>query len=657
MEFPHLFSPLRVGSHELKNRIVVSPHGNNMANDGLINDEYVAYTIEKAKGGAGLIIMSYGHVMPTEGGGLLADLLIQAWRRENIDRFRTIAEEAHKEGCKVVFQFGDSTRRTKLSPTGVTYASVPGYRGGVVGAEMTREDIKTVQARYVECALLFQEAGFDGVELHGHGDLLSDFISPTMNRRTDEYGGSLANRMRYLVESIEAVRKAVGPDMVVGHRLSPNDELPGGIRIKDGVEIASRLAAEGTLDYLSISHSVEPQIIDELIPSMYVQNGYAIEDARAIRAAVNGLPILVTGRITTPELAEEAVSSGAADLIGMVRALIADPEWANKAKEGRSDEIRMCLGDNQDCFGNIHFRLRMRCTVNPVVGLEAEYGIGKVNTAASPRSVVVVGGGPAGMEAAWVAAMRGHKVKLYERSDRLGGQVVLASQLGGRASLGTIIPWLEHQLERYGVEVVLGQEVTADSALALGADAIVLATGAVWPKSGFNGQDFLEVDGWEQPNVYGLQEAVQQLPEKSGQTVVIFDQRGFVQGAGLADALLSKGNQVHIVTPFTVLGGPGLEETLQRRHITRRLKGVQIHTESRVAAFSGQTVSMYSSLTREDSTISGVDAVVVVSYPLADRSLDVQAPDGVDVHRIGDCAQPNNLGDAIRAGHQMGRTI
>ena len=652
-DFPHLFSPLRVGSMELKNRVVVAPHGTNMAKDGVLTKEYVSYEIERASGGASLLIMSYGHTMPMD----TNNVLIDTWRRENIDGFREVVERAHKHECRVLFQFGDNARRTRLAPTAVTFPSVPTFFGGVSAVEMSHDDIELMQQHYVHHALLLQEAGLDGIELHGHGDIFSDFLSPAINRRGDEYGGSLTNRMRYLVETVERIREAVGPEMVMGHRLSPCDGLPHSLVLEEGIEIAARLAAGGTLDYLSISHAVEPQLLDELIPPLYVQPGFLLSDAFAVRAAVNGLPIMVAGRITTPAEAESALDSGSTDLVAMARAFIADPEWANKARVGRPEEIRPCLGDNQDCIGRVGMRLPIRCTVNPVVGRESEWGLGRRSQADHAKSVAVVGGGPAGMEAAWVAAERGHRVTLYERDDQLGGQVLMAQQLPGRHGIGAILRWQEHQLNRHGVQVVLGCEASADLANSLGSDVLIYATGAMWPKSGFNGTDFFKVSGWEQSHVYGLQEALLHAGELSGR-IAIFDVRGFVQGVGVAELLSSAGNEVHLITPFPVVGGAALDETLQRRHIARRLGSVSVHLETRVNAIAGATVSLENIAVGTSATIEGVDAMVIVGWPVAaglgaDASVSLlSAP-----HRIGDCLSPGTIGDAIRGGHEVGMMI
>ena len=307
---PLLFSPIRIGSVELKNRIVVAPHGPLMAREGLLTDEYIEYEIERAKGGAGLLIMSYGLSDPTENAGLLVD----TWRRENIVGFKAVVTAAHRHDCRVFFQFGESAARAGLAPSAVTFP------GGGIAAEMTHDDIRRMHGNYATCALLLQEAGLDGVELHGHGDLLSDFLSRTINRREDEYGGSLDNRMRYLVEAIDAVRQAVGPEMVVGHRLSVCDGLPGSLGLEEGVQIAAKLASRTRIDYLSIDTVVEPQLLDEMIPPMYVQSGYELYASRAVKHVVKGLPIIGVGRITTPAQAEQVIEDGDADLVAMARA-------------------------------------------------------------------------------------------------------------------------------------------------------------------------------------------------------------------------------------------------------------------------------------------------------------------------------------------------
>jgi 2,4-dienoyl-CoA reductase-like NADH-dependent reductase (Old Yellow Enzyme family) len=651
--FPNLFRPIDVGPFTLKNRIAVSPHGPMYAEGGLLTQRYVDYEIEKAKGGAGLVIMSFGIADPQapvlETGMMGA--LVHTWRRENIPYFREIADAVRDHGARTFFQFGENALGTRIAPSAFPHSD----GSGLWSREMTAVDIARMMDNYARCAETLAEAGLDGVEMHGHGDFFSDFFSRTINRRTDNYGGSLENRMRFFLEAADVIRGVIGRDMALGARISVDDQLPGSLALADGVEIA-RLAAEtGKLDYLNIDTVVEPQLLPRLIAPMYMEKGYEVYAAEAVKAAVRNIPVFTVGRITDPAQAEQIIAEGRADVVTMARALIADPELPNKARDGRADDIRPCLGDNQECMGRILQGLPMRCTVNPAAGRETEFGIGRIGRAARSRKLMVVGGGPAGAEAARVAASRGHEVHLYERGGALGGQVQLARTLPGRAEIGAFLPWQARQLEKLGVRVTLDTEVTPDVIRREGPEAVVLATGAVWQKSGLNSLDYREVEGWEAPHVLALTDAVRD-PEALGARVVILDLKGFVEAPGLGELLAGLGRQVEIVTPFPNLGQTPLDLTLQTPYLKARLfaAGVKVSPDTMAASVEPGAVNLVNLYSQARSQVAA-DHVVIISGRSPVRDLEDAVRElGIEHRWIGDGLSPLNIGKAIRDGFEAG---
>jgi len=646
--FPNLFSPIKVGPYTLKNRIAVAPHGPMYGTAGVLTRRYIDYEIEKAKGGAGLIIMSCGlsdSEAPDAASGSWSKL-VRTWKRENIPFFREVVEAAHAHDCRVFFQFGENAYTTMMAPTAFPHSGISGQWS----REMTTADIKGMMVKYAHCAEVLMEAGLDGVEMHGHGDFFSDFFSPVMNRRTDEYGGSRENRLRFFREASEAIRGVMGRDKALGARISVDDRVPGSLPLQEGVAIARLIAEMGQLDYLNIDTSFEPHMLSWMIAPMYAPQGYELYASDAVKAAVSNIPIFTVGRIVDPAMAEEIIAEGRADVVTMARALIADPEWPNKAREDRVEDIRPCLGDNQECMGRIMQGLPMACTVNPAAGNETDLGIGKIGRAPRRRKVLVVGGGPAGMETARIAAIRGHEVHLVERSDALGGQVRLAEQLPGRADIGRFLPWHRRQLEKLGVKVSLGTEATAATIGAAAPDAVVVATGASWDRSGFNGIDFRQIPGWEQPHVLSVADAVAGAAA-IGQRVVVFDLKGFVEAPGLAELLASQGRQVEIVTPFPKLGGSDLDLTLQWPHLMPRVlgAGVTITTDTSVVSVEGHTVNVVHVYTGAHRAIADVDHVVMISGKSPETALfEALAQSPVELHRVGDCESPHNIGKSFR---------
>lgn len=489
---PYLSAPIRIGSVEVRNRLFVAAHSTNFA-ERVSSEQLRDYYVERARHGVGLIIHEPVIVHPTS---LSRPTKVWGFDPDNVPAYRDAARAVHDEGaaffCQILHNgahMGNSFTAGPLwAPSALTDASA-----GETAHEMTVDEIGEVVEGFARSAEICREGGFDGVELHGsHGYLIQQFLSPLTNRRTDEYGGDEERRRRFLLEIVDAVRRRVGHDFVVGVRIAGDERAPGGITPADACSLAQRLERDGTIDYVNVSTggSAAPGWI--VLDATY-ERGANLAVAATIKAATT-LPVLVAGRVTRPADADAVVAEGAADMVGVARALIADPAWYEKGRRGDDAAIRPCTYCNECVYGIGAFR-PIRCSVNPEMGHEREAATSGVRVPApAKRRVVVAGGGVAGMEAALTAAQRGHDVTLLEAGERLGGQLGLVEGRGIRAELVHLPAHLAGAVVAAGVDVRLGTRADADAVLALAPDAVIVATGAIRPRPDLPGND--------QPHVY-----------------------------------------------------------------------------------------------------------------------------------------------------------
>src|SRR6266403_730675 len=481
-ELRSLFSPIPVGRLTLKNRIYSSGHAEAMAEGGRPAARLTRYHEAKARGGCALTIFGgSSSVHPSSPAA--------AWKQianhddSIIPAYRALADAVHGHGCVVLTQLTHMGRRAQAdgeeADVLLAPSQIPERVHRDVPHELEVEQIAELVRAFGEAARRCREGGLDGIELSmAHNHLIDQFWSPLFNQRFDDYGGSLENRMRFGLEVLQETRRRVGRDFVVGARISGDEFTRGGLSAADMAEIARRLATSGLVDFLSIigggAHTYELQAA--AVPNMSYAAGVFVPLATAIKHAAPGMPIFHASRIVDPVHADRTVSVGHIDVVGMTRALIADPDLPRKAREGRLDDIRTCVGANEGCIDRIYQGKPVTCVQNPATGRERE--LGEVQPAKTPKNVVVVGGGVAGLEAARMGAIRGHRVMLFEKTAELGGQVLLAARAPARAEYAGIVRFLVAQVRKLAIDVRLTLEATASAVLAERPDTVVVATGS-----------------------------------------------------------------------------------------------------------------------------------------------------------------------------------
>ena len=518
---------------ELKNRIVMSPMDTNFASpDGVVTERLTSYYSQRAKGGVGLIIVEATSPDCPRGNGFACELCIDSDRF--IPGLNTLAEVIQDEGAKCAIQLEHAGRQTNRRITGgIQPVSSSNFRcpnGGYARA-LDEYEIEAIVEAFANAAYRAKRAGFDAVEMQGaHGYLIAQFLSPYVNKRTDSYGGDFEGRMRFALKIVERTRRKVGEDFPIIFRLSGDEYVEGGLSIND-VKLIARKLEENGVDALDVSAGVY-ESRPYMIPPMALPKGCNVHLAEEIKKVTN-IPIITVGRINDPILAEKILKEGKADLIAMGRALLADPELPRKAAEGKLDDIRKCVGCLRGCSERLLHQKSISCAVNARVGKEREY---KIMETADPRKILVIGGGPAGMEAARIAGLRGHKVILQERLDELGGQLILAAKAPYKEEVENLKSYLVHQLHKLDVEIQLGTEATPQTIEKVKPDIIIMATGArpIIPR----------IPGVNRRNVVTAWDVLREEAEVKSKVLVI---GGGMVGCETAEFLANKGHDVSIV--------------------------------------------------------------------------------------------------------------
>jgi mycofactocin system FadH/OYE family oxidoreductase 2 len=660
--YPNLFSPLRIGPVTVRNRIMQTAHVKLFTLDGLDSKRNVDYQVERARGGAGLLITGNRLVHPTSTTGM--PRFAWAFLRDALAVNRRMTDAVHEHGALIFEQlnhFGlnassdaSDDLRVLWGPSAV---KSPAY--GETPKVMEQEDIAEVVDWWARCAELSREGGFDGTEVHiSHSYLLHQFLSPLYNKRDDQYGGSFENRMRFAREVIDEVRRRVGPDFAVGVRISLTDFIDGALDVEDAKRVGALLEADGKIDYVNVTAAGYHNIFMAIQPSD-TPDGYLVDLTAQVKAVV-GLPVFTVGGIKDPDLAEEIVASGKADMVAMTRAQIADPEFANKVREGREDELYHCIRGNQGCIGRVFKGLAINCTVNPAAGREARFGAGTLPPADPPARWLVAGGGPAGMKAAETLAKRGHEVTLIEKEVELGGQVNLILRTPGRAEFGWITRDLERHMRTAGVHIRLGVEATAALVDELDPDGVIVATGALPSRTGFSSVNPLAevLAGVEQDNVLTVWDVLLET-KKVGERAVVLDDEGGRYAAGVCEVLLDQGKDVCVVSRYNALF-PYTLYTLDMAILYSRLmsKGLTDRLNSWAKRIEGSSLTIFNLYTGAETVLEEVDTVVLATGPKANDALYLELKGRVaNLERIGDCVAPRKLDHAIYEGYLAGREL
>jgi 2,4-dienoyl-CoA reductase-like NADH-dependent reductase (Old Yellow Enzyme family)/thioredoxin reductase len=649
-------SPFQLGQLRLANRIVSTPHGTGFAEAGLVSERQVAYYEERARGGVAYTVVSGWTIDPrtrtVADGGVITDPRL-------VEGFSRIGDAVHRHGGFLSMQLhwnGRAVaggRRPLLAPS-----PIPDPIQRETPKEIDHAEINDLIEHYGIATENVRSAGWDGVEIFAAQSYgLSQFLSPHMNRRDDEYGGSLAGRMRLLLKVVDRVREASGRDMLVGVRMNGDDLVQGGFGITEACELARHLEGTGKVDYLSISGASD-DTYKSWMADMGFPLGQFVPHAAEIRK-VTKLPLLVSSRIKDPDQCEDILAAGHADLIGMTRALIADPHFAIKVAEGRTDDIRPCIFCNQGCIERLQRRELMSCTVNPVVGLERQLGQ-EIPRAAKSKKIAVVGGGPAGLEAARVAALRGHHVVLFEKRDLLGGQIELATRVSSRAEFGNFISYQRRQLQKLDVEVLLGTEATVTEIRTGGFESVVIATGSTPLRTGFsNAQPHVqEIPGHDRPNVMTACEVLEGAPV--GGRILVLEDDPHSQAFTVAEYLGDQGKHVTMVSRATHVamsaGMMNLAFTYQRLF----KRGVEMVANTWISAIGESSAEAFNIYSGAPVAISPFDSVVLATGNRVEdalfRELQLLGLE-IELNRIGDCLAPRRLDNAIWDGHQLGRSL
>ena len=650
-EFRYLFSPLKIGSVVVPNRIHFAAHMTNFGEEQKISERHIYYYRERAEGGCGLITTEELTVHPTDHA---YDKLVDAFAPEVIPGFQALTKTIHEFETKIFAQLNHNGMQgdgkiSRLPVWGPSPGKDPIFRETAKAMEI--EEIQECIAYYGISAVHAVEGGFDGIELQlGHSSLIRQFLSPATNFREDAYGGSFENRMRFCVEVIDAVRKTAGRDFTLGVRLNADEMHPqGGLTLEDAKRIAIRLEATGQIDFMDLSLGTFYNLF--LVEgSMHTPLAYTVPLSAGIRSVVN-LPVYCTNRINDPHLAEKILENGHADMVGMVRALICDPELPNKAREDRADDIRQCIACNQGCIGRMGLGFRLGCIQNPAVGEEKTLGMDTFLPSPNPKKVVVVGGGPAGLEAARMAALRKHKVVLFEKNKEVGGQNLIAGKAAGRQEITGVTRWLVSQIRKLDIDMRLGVEANEGTVLKEKPDAVVVATGSV-PRSRVI------------PGEYSTSEVVntQQVltgEAKTGARILLIDLDGHHQATGTAELLADQGKRVHMLCPALFVGGklgPLQDLYLTRQRLAR--KGVTFTPDIAVLGIEGTLAKGLNVYSNQMIDFSGYDTIVLAAGNESCDQLYFALKGKVkELYRIGDCVAPRKTDMAIVEGHRVGRKL
>jgi 2,4-dienoyl-CoA reductase-like NADH-dependent reductase (Old Yellow Enzyme family) len=660
--YPRVFSPIELGPVALRNRFYMSPHAVPMSIGSKPSDDYIHYNVARVKDdGCSLVILTMTMV------GRARAFQPSPHPRENIAAFRALADAMHEADGRI---FGEpwyfwgtpgqwqplSPPAPGLTPSGAQFSA---YDKQLATRAVTTREIRGLLEAFRQSVTHLREAGFDGVMLHAaHGALLEQFLSPYFNQRSDAYGGSLQNRMRLLLESLDVARTAVGERMAVGMRLNCDELLRGGLGPDESREILATIARSGLIDFVDLDIAVEPQQLHLGMPTVFVEPHVYRPYVEKVRSAAGDIPVLsVLGRLTSIADAEAAMAAGVCDMAGAARALIAEPDLVRNAYRGREDRSRTCIACNW-CLASV-YEGAAGCAINPASYRERVWGPEVLVPAPRRSRVIIVGGGPGGLEAARVSALRGHDVSLMEARERLGGAFALWARLPGREAYASAIDWWEREIGRLGIDVRLGTEATAEMILGEQPDAVVLATGARYSREGRGSHRDFAVPGHDRDFVCCPEDLLLGGALPRGK-VVVLDNEGLHAAIGVAELLALKGADVELLTPNLAPLSPRVVQLQESRPVMERLRkaGVRISTSCTIAEIGEHAVTVEDVYSDARRTIADVDAVVLATARVSVNPLEAQLEGRVaQLFTIGDALAARMWATASFEAHKFARMI
>jgi 2,4-dienoyl-CoA reductase-like NADH-dependent reductase (Old Yellow Enzyme family) len=654
---PHMMRPLTLRGRTLRNRVVFGAHTANMARDGLPDDQYIAYLRERAMGGAAMIV---AEPVPVHRTGVLTRGNFRHSSDDVIPAFRRLTDAVRAEGAVILQQLyhigahGDSdlSFQPHWSPSGG-----PSYHDSDGSHAMTEAEIHELIDAHVAAAVRCRKAGFDGVEVWAaYHSLLDQFWTPWSNRRTDDWGGSLENRTRFSRSIIDRIRTECGPDFIIGLAVSTSDAQAVLLTTDELCEVVALHDATGQIDYVTCGHGGYLDF-ERLMPTFLFGEKLTAPVTARLKAVVRHAVVTSEAHVRTPENAENVIASGHADLVSIVRGQIADPHLVQKTGAGRADDVRGCISCNQMCWGRRSRDYWISCLINPSAGREWEWGGDRFTPAAHPRSVLVVGAGPAGLEAARAAAARGHRVELVEAQGRIGGQFRLAGLQPRRAQILDLLDWYERQFQRLGVVLRLNTFLDADEIAAHPADTVVLATGSL-PDPDAR-QRWLpheaRLPGLDLGGVWSAEDVLRRAAHLSD-TVIVYDEGGTWKGGGTALALAEQGRHVVVVTPDPYVGKEITRTSADGPLRSRLAKaGAETLCEHVIVGWHGNGATLRSLLTGVERTVAA-GALVMATTNIAFDPWPEAFADKT-THRIGDCAAPRQAAYAFHEGRKLALSL
>jgi 2,4-dienoyl-CoA reductase-like NADH-dependent reductase (Old Yellow Enzyme family) len=654
MAYTHVDKPIRIGKIELKNRVVRPAHAT-CYGKGVMSETLIAYHEARARLGAAASIIEIGSVHPSSAFSL--DL----WDDSLEPGFRELMDRVRPHGMKVLQQLwhgGHHAIPRDGSPPWAPSRN-PSVEVGVVPAAMTKSMVNEIVEAYAAAARRCEKWGLDGVDFHcAHGYLPAQFLSSNTNKRDDEYGGSFENRARFIIEVLDAIRSVTSRDLVVGVRLAP-DLTVNGVGPEENLRLALMLEERNLIDYVNVSLG-NYNSYTKMVGGMHESTGYELPTSVPITRRVKS-PTMVIGRFRTLQECDQVIRAGDADMVGLVRAMIADPDLVRKSLAGKADEVRPCIGCNQGCIAQV--RGQMECTVNAGTGHERHIGDHMLHATATPKRVLVLGGGPAGMEAARVAALRGNLVTLAEADRSLGGSLRAAAKAPTRRGILDIAIWLEAEIFRLGVDVRMSTYMDSNDVIENGADAVIVATGSLPRMDGIqHSHPGQPIKSFERDNVISSLDLFMHPPRDLGTTAVVIDDVGHYEGLAASEQLINLGLSVTYVTRLRAFAQL-MQAPLMNEPFLTRMRGKPFSYIIRHRAIEFEEAAVIvgpAHLTEDDADLKRLpaDTIVFISSNMPNRDIfDELSHLHRDIRVVGDARSPRFLESAIREGHIAGASV